>query len=71
MYCIFFSDDDKGVVPINGVMYYEALKKNDIPAALYIFPTGGHGWGFRENYEYHKQMTGLLSTWLKQLKTEN
>ena len=68
---IFFSDDDKGVVPINGMMYYEALKKNDIPGALYIFPTGGHGWGFRESYAYHIQMTGLLSAWLKQLTTDN
>lgn len=63
---IFFSDDDKAVVPVNGLMYYEALKNNDVPAAMYIFPTGGHGWGFRDSYAYHKQMTELLSAWLKQ-----
>ena len=62
---LLLSDDDKAVVPANSIAYYEALKQNNIPAAMYIFPTGGHGWGFRENFEYHKQMTELLSTWLK------
>ena len=62
---LFLSDDDKAVLPENSLWYYEALKRNNIPAAMYIFPTGGHGWGFRENYEYHKQMTDLLSAWLK------
>ncbi|MDR1814819.1 MAG: alpha/beta hydrolase [Tannerella sp.] len=64
---IFLSDDDKGVVPENSLHYYQALKLNDIPAAMYIFPTGGHGWGFRESFTYHSQMTALLSAWLKGL----
>ena len=62
---LLLSDDDKAVVPENSISYYEALKKNDVPATMYIFPTGGHGWGFRESFEYHKQMTELLSAWLK------
>ena len=62
---LLLSDDDKAVVPKNSMLYYEALKQNDIPAALYIFPTGGHGWGFYKDFTYHKQMTELLSAWLK------
>ena len=62
---LLLSDDDKVVLPENSVRYYEALKRNDIPATMYIFPTGGHGWGFRDDYKYHKQMTDLLSAWLK------
>jgi acetyl esterase/lipase len=62
---ILLSDDDRVVLPENSLRYYNALKKNDIPAALYVFPTGGHGWGFRDTYEYHSQMTDLLSNWLK------
>ncbi|MDR2679844.1 MAG: alpha/beta hydrolase [Tannerella sp.] len=65
---LLLSDDDKGVLPENSLLYYEALKRNNVPATLYIFPTGGHGWGFRENYAYHSQMTGLLSAWLKSLQ---
>ena len=62
---ILLSDDDKVVVPENSITYYEALKRNDIPVAMYIFPTGGHGWGFYDTFTYHKQMTELLSAWLK------
>ncbi|MDR1525053.1 MAG: alpha/beta hydrolase [Tannerella sp.] len=64
---LLLSDDDKGVLPENSILYYEALKRNNIPATMYIFPTGGHGWGFRDSYEYHNQMTELLSVWLKSL----
>ena len=64
---LFLSDDDKAVIPMNSIMYYESLKKNEIPAAMYIFPTGGHGWGFRTDYSYYEQMTVLLSAWLKSI----
>ena len=64
---LLLSDDDKAVMPENSIRYYEALKNNNIPASMYVFPTGGHGWGFRDNFEYNKQMTNLLSAWLKGL----
>jgi acetyl esterase/lipase len=64
---LLLSDDDKVVLPENSIWYYEALKRNNVPATMYIFPAGGHGWGFRDNYKYHNQMTELLSAWLKSL----
>ncbi|MDR1381390.1 MAG: alpha/beta hydrolase [Tannerella sp.] len=64
---LLLSDNDKVVLPENSLRYYEALKRNNVPATMYIFPSGGHGWGFRDTYEYHQQMTGLLSAWLKSL----
>ena len=64
---LLLSDDDTVVLPENSLWYYEALKRNNVPASMYIFPTGGHGWGFYDSYKYHKQMTGLLSEWLKSL----
>jgi len=64
---LLLSDDDTAVIPQNSLLYYEALKQNGVPAAMYIFPSGGHGWGFRDSYTYHKQMTELLSAWLKSL----
>lgn len=64
---LLLSDDDKVVLPENSIWYYEALKRNDVPATMYIFPTGGHGWGFHDTYEYHSQMTDLLSKWLNAL----
>lgn len=64
---LLLSDDDKVVLPQNSIAYYEALKKNDIKATMYIFPEGGHGWGFRENFKYYNEMTSLLASWLKDI----
>lgn len=68
---LLLSDDDKAVPPINSTMYYDALKRNNIPATMYIFPEGGHGWGMEKNFRYHTQMLDLLSNWLKDLAKEN
>ncbi|MCC8172927.1 MAG: alpha/beta hydrolase [Odoribacter sp.] len=62
---LIHSDDDKGVLPMNSVVFYEALKKYNIPSVLYILPSGGHGWGFRPTFEYHDTMSVLLEDWLK------
>lgn len=61
---ILYSDDDKTVMPVNGAMFYEALKAQSVPAALYIFPSGGHGWGFNTTFRYHDVMTQLVMDWL-------
>ncbi|GAB6865348.1 alpha/beta hydrolase [Bacteroides acidifaciens] len=62
---LLLSDDDKSVPTTNSVLYYESLKKNNIPATMYIFPKGGHGWGMNIDFEYHSQMLELLGRWLK------
>jgi acetyl esterase/lipase len=64
---ILLSDDDRAVLPENSIRYYQALKANGIPAALYIFPTGGHGWGWNENFAFRKQMLELVAAWLKDI----
>ncbi len=62
---LFHSDDDK-VVPVrNSVDFYSALKQNKVPAAMYIFPTGGHGWGMREEFAYSKEWRELMRKWLE------
>lgn len=61
---LLLSDDDKVVLPENSTRYYDALKNNDIEAAMYIFPEGGHGWGLREDFKFHKEMSALLESWL-------
>lgn len=38
--------DDKTVPAINSVWMYESLIENKVPAEMYIYPAGGHGWGF-------------------------
>lgn len=67
---LFHSDDDTVVPSMNSVVFYQALKKNKVPAVLYIFDKGGHGWGMRNNFEYHNQWTNLLAIGEKDLSPE-
>lgn len=62
---ILLSDDDTAVPSFNGVNYYKALHEAGVPASLYVYPTGGHGWGYRDNFKYHPQMMSDLDAWLK------
>jgi acetyl esterase/lipase len=64
---LLLSDDDRTVLPENSIGYYRALKDNGVKATLYIFPTGGHGWGLRDNFAYHRQVLDLMGAWLKEL----
>ena len=59
------SDDDKAVPAANGFGYYQQLYKHDVPASIHIYPTGGHGWGYRESFAYHYQMVFELKAWLQ------
>ena len=62
---IALSDDDKAVPAANGFSYYEHLYKHDVPASIHIYPSGGHGWGYRESFAYHYQMIFELKGWLE------
>ncbi len=62
---LLLSDDDTAVPPTNSLLYYNALKRNGVEAAMYIFPTGGHGWGYKETFPYKELWKSLLLEWLK------
>lgn len=65
---ILMAGDDTAVPPMtNGLPYYTALRKAGIPAALHIYPSGGHGFGFRSSFAYHDLMLDELTTWLRHL----
>lgn len=63
---IMLSSDDGAVPPINGIGYFLALRDHKVPASLHAYPTGGHGWGFRDNFPYKRQWTGELEKWLRE-----
>ncbi len=65
---LFLSNDDGAVHPENSVRYYQALKRNGIDASMHIFPSGGHGYGVKKDFKYHKLMCEELAEWLKHLK---
>lgn len=62
---IMACDDDKVVSPLNSVLYYEGLNKFDVSSSLCIFPSGGHGWGMKEDFPFHKEMLSIVEAWLK------
>ena len=59
------SDDDKAVPAANGFNYYQQLYKHDVPASIHIYPTGGHGWGYRESVAFHYNVIFELKAWLE------
>ncbi|MDR0832997.1 MAG: alpha/beta hydrolase [Candidatus Symbiothrix sp.] len=62
---ITLSSDDKTVPPANSIGYYLALCKQHVPVALHAYPSGGHGWGFGDNFLYKRQWTEELEKWLR------
>jgi len=65
---LLHSHDDTIVPSIKSTIFYEALHAQKVPAGLYIFPSGGHGWGFDTNFKYHKLMKEIVLDWIFSLK---
>ncbi|MDR2626553.1 MAG: alpha/beta hydrolase [Dysgonamonadaceae bacterium] len=65
---LLLSDDDTSVIPENSTLFYNSLKANKIPATLYIFPEGKHGWGFNKTFKYHEEMKQLVLDWIDKIK---
>ena len=61
---IALSNDDGGVPPKNGANYYMECNLHGVSASLHIYPTGGHGWGYRSTFAYHLEVLQELKTWL-------
>ena len=57
--------DDRAVPPVNSINYYEELYANKVPAAMYVYPSGGHGFGIRQSFAYHFEMMLELKAWLR------
>ena len=62
---IALSDDDRTVMPINGVNYYAELYRHDVPASLHVYPGGRHGWGRKQTFKYNLEMELDLRAWLQ------
>ncbi len=63
---IFVCADDR-LAPQSAI-YFQALNAKKVPSALYIFPRGGHGFGFNSDFEYHEEWKHLYLKWLKDIK---
>lgn len=68
---IILTANDDGVVPpvTNGIAYYSAMRRAGNDCSLYVYPSGGHGFGFRDTWAFHEQMLTDLTTWLNAHKS--
>ncbi len=67
---ILMSSDDRLVPPVtNGVAYYSAMRNAGNECAMFIYPTGDHGWGVGPWFKYHNQMLDDLGNWLNARQT--
>jgi len=55
--------DDGGVKFQNSEIFYQALKRNGVPAEIYLFDKGGHGFGMNNPTSDVKWMD-LVQEWL-------
>lgn len=62
------SSSDDGLVPVrNSTEYYNALVKHNVPVAMHLYPTGGHGWFGNTSFIYRPAWQKDLAIWLNQL----
>lgn len=56
--------DDTAVPCENSLRYFEALRAHGVPAALHIYPRGGHGWADHLDFPYREAWMCDLKLWL-------
>ena len=62
------ANNDRSVSPLNSILYYTALKENNIEkSALHIFPEGGHSIALRNNPGSTQMWSALAEAWLYEI----
>lgn len=64
---IWHTSEDNNVNVINSYEYAKALRLNNVPVEMHIFPHGKHGLGIIRAPEHVRQWTGLLINWFKEI----
>ena len=59
------STDDRTVPVQNSLLFYEALKRNGVPAEMHVFEHGGHGYGMAPKDPALAIWTTLCETWMR------
>lgn len=60
---LIHAEDDKGVPIANSLRYKEALDKAGVANEIFIYPTGGHGFGLHNKLDARK-WAEVMFTWL-------
>lgn len=65
---IIYSTDDDVVMVENGIEFYKALRKYNVPATMHIFDHGGHGYGMAPKDAVIGKWPEMSVEWIKSLK---
>jgi acetyl esterase/lipase len=64
---IVYANDDNGVPPENGILFYQALRKHNIPSSMLIYDHGGHGFGMAPKDPVLNTWPWLSIKWLDRI----
>jgi len=64
---IVHASDDKSVPIENSLVFYQALKDNNIPVEMHIYPRGGHGFSLAVGRGHLASWTDRCIDWLRWL----
>ena len=60
------TQDDKNYIN-SSLFYYYALKEANVPAALHLYPSGGHGYGLRNTGHTVNEWPFRVISWLRDI----
>lgn len=64
---LIHAQNDKAVPAMNSILYYQAMMKNNVKGAMFIFPEGEHKIGIANKTELTDNWKILCADWLKTL----
>ena len=64
---LFHAQNDPAVPVINSILYYEAMIKNKVNGAMFIFPEGEHNIGISNKTELTDNWKKICADWLKNI----
>lgn len=67
---LFHAQNDNAVPVINSILYYEAMSKNQVKGAMFIFPQGEHNIGISNKTELTDNWKKLCADWLGEISNK-
>ncbi|MDF2830910.1 alpha/beta hydrolase [Chryseobacterium indoltheticum] len=67
---LFHAQNDNAVPVINSILYYEAMIKNKVKGAMFIFPEGEHNIGISNKTELTDNWKELCEDWLRNMSNK-
>ncbi|MCH4551715.1 alpha/beta hydrolase [Aestuariibaculum lutulentum] len=65
---LFHAQNDEAVNPMNSILFYQAMLKNNVKGSLHIFPKGGHSIGIYNASDLTDEWKTISTKWLKEME---